>query len=233
MPEHLTKKSMRTDGFAIAVENNFEYLSEHRKQLIQYGAIALVVLLFAFGVFFYMGHQKTLRQDALGTAIQIQETPVTPGATSPGPNAFLTDAAKQDAAKQAFTGVVSSYSGSREGAIAEYYLGCIAADAGKLDEARKHFQTVSDSSDKDYASLASYSLADVDYIENRNAEGEKLLRHLMDNPTMLLSKDQSTIALARHLGKTNPAEAKKLLEPIARGARASSQAAVSALGEIK
>ena len=233
MPEHLTKKSMRTDGFAIAMEHNVEFLSDHRKQLLQYGAVVLLVLLLGFGIFFYMGHEKGLRQEALGNAIQIQETPVTPNAASPGPNAFLTDAAKQDAARQAFTSVVTGYSGSREAAIAEYYLGCIAADAGKLDEARKHFQTVSDSSDKDYASLASYSLAEVDYLENRNADGEKLLRHLVDNPTILVSKDQSSIALARHLGKTNPAEAKKLLEPIARGTTASSQAAISALGEIK
>jgi len=115
------------------------------------------------------------------------------------------------------------------GWIGEYYLGCIAADAGKLDEARKRFQAVADGAGKDYASLAAYSLAEADYMENRDAEGEKILRGLIEHPTIVLSKEQATIALARHLGKTKPAEARKLLEPIVSSASAASQAAVSVL----
>jgi predicted negative regulator of RcsB-dependent stress response len=230
--EHLTRKDLRTDGFAVAVEHNVEYVSEHRKQLIQYGVIALVAILAAVGIYSYMTHAKTVREEQLSDAIQIQESPVTPGA-QPGSGSYTTEEAKTAAAQKAFAAVAAEHSSAKEGQIAEYYLGCIAADAGKLDEARKHFQTVADSNDKDYASLANLSLAEVDYMQNRAADGEKRLRGLMEHPTLLVSKDQATISLARHMSKTNPAEARKLLEPLVKQTNASSQIAVGVLSEIK
>jgi hypothetical protein len=230
--EHLTRKDLRTDGFAVAVEHNVEYVSEHRKQLIQYGGIGVAVVAAAVGIYLFFGHQKTVREDQLGDAISIQESQITPGA-QPGAGVYSTEAAKTAAAQKAFGAVAAEHGSSKEGHIAEYYLGCIAADAGKLDEARKHFQTVADSSDKDYSSLANLSLAEVDYMQNRAADGEKILRGLMEHPTMLVSKDQATISLARHLAKTNPAEAKKLLEPLVKEPTVASQIAVGLLSDIK
>jgi hypothetical protein len=230
--EHLTRKDLRTDAFAVAVEHNVEYLAHHRKQLIRYGAIALIAIAAGSAIYFYLGHQKTVREDQLADAITIQETQVTPGA-KPGPGIFTTETAKQEAANKVFTALATQHSGAREGSIAEYYLGCNAADAGKLDEARKHFEAVAGRGDKDYASLASLSLAEVDFMQNRGADGEKILRQLMDHPTVLVSKDQAAISLARHLAKTRPAEARKLLEPILSQPGASAQVAVSVMGEIK
>jgi predicted negative regulator of RcsB-dependent stress response len=230
--EHLTRKELRTDGFAVAVEHNVEYVAEHRKQLIQYGAIALVVILAAVGTYAFLSHSKTVREEQLGDAITIQEAQVTPGAL-PGSGAYTTEDAKRAAAQKAFTTVANEHSSSKEGLIAEYYLGCIAADSGKPDEARKHFQTVADSSDKDYGALANLSLAELDYMQNKAVDGEKILRGLIDHPTMLVSKDQATLSLARHLAKTNPAEARKLLEPLVKQANAASQIAVGVMSEIK
>jgi hypothetical protein len=230
--EHLTRKDMRTDAFAVAVEHNVEYVSEHRKQLIRYGGIVLGAILAAVVIYAYIGHQKSVREDQLSDAITIQETQVVPGA-QPAPGVYATEEAKTDAAKKAFTALTVEHSGTQEGYIAEYYLGCIAADAGKLDEARKHFLAVADGGNKDYAALANLSLSEVDYMQNRSAEGEKILRQLMEHPTLLVSKDQAAISLARHLAKTNGAEARKLLEPIIREPGGASQAAVAVMGEIK
>jgi len=230
--EHLTRKELRTDGFAIALGHNVDYVAGHRQQFVRYGIIALVVIAAGFGIYFFLGQQSTTRENALFDAIQIQETPVTAG-VAPGPLAFPTDAAKQAAAAKAFGAIATNHSGSREGWIAEYYLGCIAADAGRLDEARKHFQNVAKGADKDYASLANFSLAEMSYSDNKAAEGEKLLRQIIANPTALVSKDQATVTLARHLARTNPTEAKKLLQPLVSQASAASQVAITVLGEIK
>jgi len=223
---------MRTDAFAVAVEHNVDYLAHHRKQLIQYGGIALMAIAAAVGIYVYINYSRTVREEQLADAISIQETQVTPNGVA-GPGVYTTEEAKNAAAAKAFTSVETAHSGTREGYIAEYYLGCIAADAGKLDEARKHYQAVADGGNKDYASLASFSLAEVDYMQNKSSEGEKILRQLIEHPTVFVSKDQASISLARHLAKTNPAEARKILDPIIRGATASSQAAVSVMGEIK
>jgi hypothetical protein len=230
--EHLTRKELRTDGFAIAVGHNVEYLSGHRRQIVRYALIGLIVVVAALGIYFFRTQQANTRENALFDAIQIQETPVTPG-VAPGPLAFPTDAAKQDAASKAFSAIATNYSGSREAWISEYYLGCIAADAGKIADARKHFQNVAAGADKDYASLANFSLAELNYSDNKPADGEKILRQIIASPTALVSKDQATVTLARHLSRTNPAEAKKLLQPLVSQANAASQVAISVLGEIK
>jgi predicted negative regulator of RcsB-dependent stress response len=224
---------MRTDPFAVAVEHNVEYVAEHRKQLIRYGSIALAVILAAVGIYAYLGHQKTLREDQLADAISIQESQVLAGSQPGQTGVYPTQEAKADAAKKAFTALAVAHSGTKEGYIAQYYLGCIAADSGKLDEARKQYEAVVSGADKDYAALANLSLAEVDYAQNRGAEGEKILRQLVEHPTLLVSKDQATISLARHLANTKPAEARKLLEPIIRASGGASQAAVAVMGEIK
>ena len=81
--------------------------------------------------------------------------------------------------------------------------------------------------------MANLSLAELNFMQNKAAEGEKILRNLIDHPTLLVSKDQAAIALARHLAKTNPAEARKMLEPLIKQTNAASQIAVGVMSEIK
>ena len=233
MSDRIDRKDLRTDGFAVAMEHNVDYVSSHRSQFIRFGAIALAVILLGAAIAYYMNYQHLARQEKLGDAIQIQESNVTPG-TTPGPLAFPTDEAKRTAATKAFTDVVTAYPGSKEGSIAEYYLGAIAADAGHLDEARKRFQQVADSGGKEYASLAKLSLANMDVIDSKGSDAEKILKDLMDHPTVFVSKEQAAITLARYYGTVNrAADARKLLEPITATPNGASQAAVQILGELQ
>jgi predicted negative regulator of RcsB-dependent stress response len=65
-----------------------------------------------------------------------------------------------------------------------------------------------------FASLAKLSLAQIYYADGREAQGEKILRDLIDHPTALVSKEQATVTLARYLIIKRPAEARKLLDPL-------------------
>ena len=58
--------------------------------------------------------------------------------------AFPTQEAKDAESLRVFTDVRSKYPGSAEGEIAQYYLGSIKADQGKLAEAEKLFQEVAE-----------------------------------------------------------------------------------------
>ena len=60
----------------------------------------------------------------------------------------------------------------------------------------------------------------------------RYLRDLMAHPALTVSKEAAALALGRVLVKTNPAEARKLLEPLRNERAAISQAAVTALGEL-
>jgi predicted negative regulator of RcsB-dependent stress response len=209
----LTRKALKQDKFAVEVEHTVDYFAAHRQQSIRYGAIALIVILIAGGVFYYRNSQQSVREQVLGEALTLVNAQV--GATNPGPGpTFDTDVAKNTAVTKAFNNIFSQYGGSQEGYVAEYYLAANALASGRPDEARKKYQDVADHASANYASLAKLSLAELDAGDNRPGDAEKLLKDLMDHPTDLVSKAQATIAYANVIAPTRPDEARKLLLPI-------------------
>jgi len=227
----ITRKELKTDKFALEVGHTVDFFEEHHTEILRYGAVAVAVVALVFGIMLYRAHLHTVRQEALAHALQIQEAPV--GQAPPGTEiTFATQDAKDKEAAKAFGELASKYSGTDEGYIAEYYLGCLAADQGKLSEAEKRFQSVADSANKRYASLANLSLAQVYFAEGKGDQGEKLLRYLMDHPTVFVSKDQAAISLAKSLAHTKPAEARKLLDPLRAVPGPVSQTAIQAYSEL-
>ena len=76
------------------------------------------------------------------------------------------------------------------------------------------------------------SLAQIYFADGRDTQGEKTLRDLMASPSIFVSKEQASIALARSLMLKKPAEARKLLETLRTQPGAASQAALSMIGEM-
>ncbi len=231
MAGRITRKELKSDKFALEVEQTVDFVTEHRRELTLYGSMAAAVALVVVGIYIYLGHEHTVRETVLGEAVQMQEAPIGPPASGPRIS-FPTEAAKQSAVTKAFTDIASKYPGSSEGAIAKYYLGSIAADQGKLSDAEKLFQEAANTGDKNYAPLARFSLAQTYFADNRPADAEKILRDLIQHPSVFVSKEQATIALAKGIAPTRPDEARKLLEPLRSGGGAVSQAAITAVGEL-
>jgi tetratricopeptide (TPR) repeat protein len=225
------RRELKHDKFVEQVGHSVEYAAEHKSQFAKYGAAALGVLVLALAWYFYSNGQAAARQQALREAMRIQEAQIGPGGNE-FVVSFPTQAEKDAALVKAFTDVATKYSGSDEGAIAQYFLGIAAADQGKLPEAEKYLKAAVDAADEVYASQAKLSLAQVYEATGRVPEAEKLLRSMINDPTILVSKEQATVALARTIAKTNPAEARKLLEPLRQERGPVSRAALSALGEI-
>ncbi len=227
----ITRKELKSDKFALEVEHTVTFFEEHQKELVRYGGIAVGVILLIVGYSIYSRHQHALREEALARAIQVQEAPV--GPATPGQNLnFPTQDVKDQVALKTFEELRSKYPGSDEGEIAEYYLGCIQADQGKLAEAEKRFKEVADRGSKDYASLAKLSLAQIYFADGRADRGESTLRDLMAHPTIYVSKDQATITLARALLSKKPAEARKLLDPLRNQQGPVGQLALQMYGEL-
>ena len=228
----ITRKELKTDKFALEVEHTVDFFEEHRTEIVRYGAVAVVVAAVVVLIFVYRGHQHAVREEALARAIAVQEAPVSVTPPPNSPISFPTQAAKDAEAIKVFSELAAKDSGTDEGYIAEYYLGCIAADQGKLSDAEKRFSSVADSAGKKYSSLAKYSLGQIYFAEGKTDLGTKTLRYLMDNPTVFVSKDQATLTLAKLLEPTNPAEARKLLEPLRAKPGAVGQAAMQAYGDL-
>jgi hypothetical protein len=229
----LSRKELKTDHFVEEVQHSVEYVSSHRKPFVWAGIAGVVALVAGLGVYLFLQSGKAKRQEALGKAYAIQQS--TFGASAPGapPAAYPTAALRDAAAQKSFSEVAAQYPTSEEGLIAKYFLAGQAANQAKWAEAEKLFKEVSDSASKETASLAKFGLSQVYAAQNKTADAEKLLRALADNPTTVVSKDQAQLSLARVLVKSNPTEAKKLLETLKAGPSAVSRAALTAQAEIK
>ena len=226
-----TRKELKTDKFAQGVGSGFEFLSEHRGQTMRWGLIGLAVVVVVGGVWLYRSHQATLRAELLASAMQIDDAAV--GTPQPPRLTFPTADDKEKARIAKFTEVATKYPGSQEGAIAQLAVAAAQADKGQIDQAQKTFQNISDTAPAPYPSVAQLALAQIYESEGKSAEAEKLLRQLIDKPTLFVSKEEATLELAKLLAKSNPAEARKLVEPLSASPRnAVSRAAVSVLGTI-
>jgi predicted negative regulator of RcsB-dependent stress response len=210
----ISRKELKTDTFALEVGQTVTFFEEHKQDLVRYGGVALAVVVLILGYVFYSRHQHTKRESALYHAIQVEEAPVGPVVQGQAGMSFPTQEAKNQVAVKEFSDLASAYSGSSEGEIAQYYLGSIYADEGKLAEAEKAFKEAADRGDAKYSSLAKLSLAQIYFADGRDRQGTALLQDLMQHPTLFVSKEQAAITLARFLMHKNPAEARKLLDPL-------------------
>jgi predicted negative regulator of RcsB-dependent stress response len=224
-----TRKDLKTDKFAQEVGHTFEFLAEHRSQTLRYGLIVLAVAVIGVGIYFYNRHQATLRAEALSSAMRLNDAVVSP--TPQPPNlTFATQDEKDKARTQAYMDIAARYHGSQEGAIAQFFLASSVLEQGKLDEAQKIYQDISDSAPASYASVAQVSLAQLLAGQGKTAEAKKMLEALMNKPTIFVSKEEAALTLAQILSKTDPAGAKKLLDPLRQSTRPAIQRAAVALG---
>jgi predicted negative regulator of RcsB-dependent stress response len=224
----ITRKELKTDKFALEVGHSVTFLEEHRDLIIRYGGIALGVIVLVLAFQWYSRHQHGVREQALNQALQVLEAPVGPNA----PGGFPTDDAKRQEASKRLADIATRYGGTEQGYIATYYLASQLADQGKMADSEKRYKEVADSAKADIASLAKLSLAQIYFSDGRAAEGEKVLRGLMEKPTAFVSKDQATITLARELARSKPADARKLLEPLRTVTGPVGQVALTLYGEI-
>ncbi|MBI5084935.1 MAG: tetratricopeptide repeat protein [Acidobacteria bacterium] len=230
--DRLTRHELKSDKFVEEVGQTVHFLEAHRAQVIRYGAIAVAVLLVAGGTYFYMKQRAVERQQALYDAMQTYNARVLPGDPPAGMKAFKTAEARNEAIAKEMGVLMTKFSGSDEAAIATYLMGMNAVDQGKLADAERYLKKAVEDGGKDYASLAKLSLSEVYVAEGKTADAEKLLRELVASPTMLVTKENSTIALARVLAKSKPDEARKLLEPLRAQAGSASRFAIQTMAEL-
>ena len=226
------RRDLKHDKFADQVGHGIEYAADHRSQVIKWGSIGLAAVVVVFGAYFYFDQQSANRAKDLTAAMRVQDAQIGPANATEFLLTFPTQPEKTAAAIKAFTSVMDKYPSKREGLIARFYLGVIYADNGKLAEAEAQWKPIAESSDADYASQAKLSLGQLYETQNRTADAEKVLRSVVDHPTILVSKEQATIALAHAIAHSKPEEARKLLEPLRTERAAVSRMAITAIGEL-
>ena len=227
-----TRKDLKTDKFAEEVIDVFEWTSLHKTQVVRYGAVAVALLRIAVGVMYYNRSQAATRQEALAKALRVDDATTGPN-VQPTNLHFETEAEKTSAKAQAFTDLSAKYNGTQEGAIADMYLASYAMDQGQQDEGEKRYKRVVADGPKPYAALARLSLSQIYASEGKIADAEKVLRDAMANPAATVSKEQAALALGELLAKSQPAEARKLFDPLRTSTRSTiSRTAIMNLGNL-
>ena len=140
MTQHLTRKEMKRDDFATAVGRGMEYAESHaRTLLLGLGAVALLAVLFLVGRIF-LGHRADQANEALTHALKVYQAPIDAAAAKPDDPkspSFPDAQARRTRAGQLFEKVRDDYGSSDAADVAGVYLAQIAAEEGKLDQARK------------------------------------------------------------------------------------------------
>ena len=210
MTRHELKEQIQHDAFTDTVARVVQYSAVNRQRIIQWsiaGGVAIVVILCAV---WYASHRRSVRQQDLATAFDVLSAPV--GQPNQFGKTFATQEAKTQASIKALSDVVAKDGGTREGLMAQYYLGALKADKDPK-RAESDLRTVADSG-SEIAALAKIALAQLYVGENRMSDAQALIRNIIDKPTALVSKAQAEVLLAQVQQSSNPQAAKKLLQSL-------------------
>jgi predicted negative regulator of RcsB-dependent stress response len=212
LTRHELKEQLQHDAFRDNVDVAVDYVATHRRQVIRWTVIALVIAVAAGVTYGIYQYQKTQREKALQAAMVVVEAPVEPKPDGFG-KTFTTQQAKDQAAMKALSDVAARYSGSEQGDAAQYMLAGLQASNSKYSEAERNFKAVADAS-SEYSALAKIGLAQLYAGEGKNQQAKTILEGLVAHPTAMVSKEQATLLLASVVKDTDPKRAKQLAESL-------------------
>jgi lipopolysaccharide biosynthesis regulator YciM len=211
LTRHELKEQLQHDHFTDAVSDIVTYALSNREVFIRWTVGFVVVLVLAGAAFWYSSYKRSVRQQDLRAAFEVLDAQV--GPANQYAKTFPTQDAKTEASIKALSEVVAKDGGSREGLIAQYYLGTLKAQKGNTKGAESDLRTVADSH-SECAVLAKIALAQLYAGENRVSEAQSLLHSVINKPTDLVSKAQAQVLLAHIEESTNPQDAKKILQSL-------------------
>jgi predicted negative regulator of RcsB-dependent stress response len=212
LTRHELKEQLQHDAFRDNVDVAVDYVATHRRLVVRWTVIALVIAVVAGVTYGIYQYQKSQRAKALSAAMAVVDAPVEPKPDGFG-TTFTTQQAKDQAAIKALSDVAAKYSGSDEGDAARYMLAGIQASNSKYTEAERNFKAVADSS-SEYAALAKIGLAQLYYGQGKTQQAKTILEGLAAHPTAMVSKEQATLLLAGVLKDTDPKRAKQLADSL-------------------
>jgi tetratricopeptide (TPR) repeat protein len=193
MNARLSRKDMKRDDFATAVERSVEYAESHTRMIL-YAIGAVVVLAgLVFGIRALLAQRSAAAGTELAYALKVYQAPVAATGAKPQDKqepSFPSEAARQSRAQALFEGVRVHHSHTDAADVAGLYLAQIAASQGKLDDAKKRWSEFIDQH-KDSAAAAEARLNLYD-IERRQGKAEALVGQLtpmLDDSSSPLPKD--------------------------------------------
>lgn len=211
MTRHELKEQLQHDQFTDAVSRVVNYTTEHRQRVVRLAITAAIVLAIAGSLFWYSSYRRSVRERDLQAVLTVLDAQV--GPANGYSKTFPTEQAKTQASIKALSDMVAQHGGTREGLIAQYYLGTLKAQQGDNKGAEADLSAVADSS-SDCKSLAKIALTQLYVGEGKTTEAQKVLQSIIEKPSDLVSKAQAQIMLARLDETVNPKASRALLQTL-------------------
>ena len=202
MNQRLTRKDIKRDEFRAAVGRSVEYAESHVRTILYAAGGVVLVGAVAVAIYFYLGHRRQGANQALAEAMKVYQAPI--AATGAKPNdatepSFATEAARRERAKKLLAKVRTDYGLTDAADVAGLYLAQIAADEGRLDQARKLWRGFADEhGDSMLGSEARLNLIDLDRKQGKAEDVVKELRAMLEKGDSPLPQD----VVLNELGKT-------------------------------
>jgi len=212
-----TRQELKQDKFAETAADAVHWTVAHRRTIIS-GVIALAVLVaVGIGIFWYRDYRQAAAAQKLGDALVTYNAPVLPDASQGNQMvSFSSVADRALAAKKQFYAISAEYGSARAGQWAHYFAALCEVDLGNYAVAEGQLKDVAKSRDVEVSSLAKLALASVYRNQKKDSDAVAVYKDLIDHPTLSVPKTTAQLALADLYQPTQPAEAKKLYEQIAK-----------------
>jgi len=212
----MSRRQLKEDELLTTVEWFQKFAKDYYKELLG-GLIAAILVVGAYMAWdAYSTAQEASANIALGAALKTYHSYVGAPAPEAGPDSFPTVQARDQKALAEFQEVASKYRHRKAGRIALYLAGVCQSDLGDSAGAIKTLQEAGDASDRDIASLARFALAGELVKTGKTAEGVKLYQQLADHPTGTVPRATALMAEADAERATQPAQARKLYQQVAK-----------------
>ncbi len=205
-----TKEALKHDQFIDTTTHGLEWASDHRKSVIRTSLIAVGVIVVAIAITVVANIRSEAAAAAFGAAMQTYQAPlVTPGQPADlGVKTYNSAEERAKAANAKFLAVADKYGWTTDGKNARYLAGLTYLEAGQTQTAESTLKEVSDSWNKELASLAKEALADLYHQTGRDTLAIDIYTQLTDHPTDAVPAGLAQIQLAElyaSQGKTDQA----------------------------
>jgi predicted negative regulator of RcsB-dependent stress response len=191
-----TRHALKQDKFAQAAASSADWISGHRAGVMRWvivvGAVAVVVI----GGFVFWSMRSTAADTALGSAIDLYDTPLAqPGAPSEA-GVYATSAARAKEANRQFVAVAHNFSWLPAGTKARYFAGVSYIELDQDGNAQTELTAAAGSWDRNLANLAKMALAGLYHQTNRDSDAISLYNEITAKPSATVSASVAQLALA-------------------------------------
>ena len=197
IPNRSNRDSLKIDNY-VTTTGGLHWTSATRKSVIVTCSLMLAIIIVVVAAGVFVTARESSASAAFGSAMEIYQSPIdVPGQPpTPGVKSYATLADRAKAANTAFAQVAGKYGMTQDGKNARYFEGLTQLEQGQTGSAETTLKEVANGWNKELASLAKFSLADLYRQTGRDSQAVDLYNQLSDKPTDAVPYGMAQIQLA-------------------------------------